>query len=37
MDFNINPDTLKLIEEKLGKSLEHMAIGESFLKRTPIA
>jgi hypothetical protein len=30
-------DTLKLIEEKVGKSLEHMGTGENFLHRTPIA
>jgi hypothetical protein len=36
-DLHIKPDTLKLIEEKVGKSLEHMGIGENFLKRTPVA
>jgi hypothetical protein len=36
-DLHIKPDTLKLIEEKVGKSLEHMGIGENFLDRTPIA
>jgi hypothetical protein len=30
-------DTLKVIEEKVGKSLEHMDTGENFLNRTPIA
>jgi hypothetical protein len=30
-DLHIKPDTLKLIEEKVGKSLEHMGIGEKFL------
>jgi hypothetical protein len=30
-------DTLKLIEKKVGKSLEHMGIGEIFLNRTSIA
>ena len=33
----MKPDTLKLIEKKLGKSLEHMGTGEIFLNRTPIA
>jgi hypothetical protein len=33
----MKPDTLKLIEEKVGKSLEHMDTGEIFLNRTPIA
>jgi len=36
-DLYIKPDTLKLIEEKLGKSLEHMNTGENFLKRTSMA
>jgi hypothetical protein len=35
--LNIKPDTLKLIEEKVGKSLEHMGTGGNFLNRTPIA
>jgi hypothetical protein len=34
--LNINPDTLKLIEEKVVKSLEHMGTGEIFLNRTPM-
>ena len=36
-DLHIKPDTLKLIEKKVGKSLEHMYIGKNFLSRTPIA
>jgi hypothetical protein len=36
-DLHIKPYTLKLIEEKVGKSLEHMGIGEKFLNRTPMA
>jgi len=36
-DFQIKPDTLKLIEEKVGKNLEHMGTGENFLNRTPMA
>ena len=35
--MNIKPDTLNLIEEKVGKSLEHMGTGENFLSRTPMA
>ena len=35
--LNIEPDTLNLIEEKVGKSLKHMGTGENFLKRTPMA
>ena len=30
-DLHIKPDMLNLVEEKLGKSLEHMDKGESFL------
>ena len=36
-DLHIKPDTLKLIEKKVGRSLEHMGTGEIFLNRTPIA
>jgi len=35
--LQIIPDTLKLVEEKVGKSLEHMHTGEHFLNRTPMA
>ena len=35
-DHHIKPDTLKLIEEKVGKSLEHKGTGEIFLNRTPM-
>ena len=31
------PETLKLIEEKVGKSLEDMGIGEKFLNKTAMA
>jgi len=33
----IKPDRLKLIEEKVGKSLKHMAAGEIFVNMTPMA
>jgi hypothetical protein len=36
-DLHIKPDTMKLIEEKVGKSLRNMSTGEIFLKGTPIA
>ena len=36
-DLHIKPDTLKLTEKKLGKTLEDMGTGEKFLNRTPIA
>ena len=35
--LHIKPDTLKLTEEKVGKSLEHMGTGTSFLNTIPIA
>ena len=31
------PDTLKLTEEKVGKSLKHMGAMENFVSRTPMA
>jgi hypothetical protein len=36
-DLHIKPETLKLLEEKLRKSLEDMGTGEKFLNRTPMA
>jgi len=36
-DLHIKPDILKLIEEKVGKHLEHMGTGEYFLNKTPMA
>jgi hypothetical protein len=36
-DLHIKPDTLNLIEEKVGKSLKHTGTGENFLNRTPMA
>ena len=36
-DIHIKPDTLKLIEEKVGESLEYMGTGEKFLNRAPMA
>jgi len=35
-DLHIKPYTLKLIEEKVRKSLEHMGTGENFLNKTPM-
>ena len=35
-DLHIKPDTLKLIEEKVGKSLKHMGTGGKFLIRIPM-
>jgi hypothetical protein len=36
-DLNIKPDTLNLIEEKVGKSLELIGKGGNFLNRSPMA
>ena len=36
-DLYIKPETLKLIEDKVGKSLEHMGTRKTFLNRTPTA
>ena len=36
-DLHIKPDTLKLLEEKVGKTLEHIGTGGNFLNRTPMA
>jgi hypothetical protein len=35
-DLQIKPDTLKLIEKKVGRSLKYMGTGEDFLNRAPI-
>ena len=32
-DLHIEPETLKLIEEKVGKSLQHIVTGEKFLNK----
>ena len=36
-ELHIKPETLKLIEEKVGKSLEDNGTGEKFLNRTAMA
>ena len=36
-ELNIKPDTLNLIEEKLGKNLEFIGTREDFLNRTPMS
>jgi hypothetical protein len=35
--FNIKLDTINLIEEKVGKSLEHIGTGDKFLNKTSMA
>jgi hypothetical protein len=36
-ELHIKPETLKCIEEKVGRSLKDMDTGEKFLNRTTIA
>ena len=36
-ELYIKPDLLKLLEEKVGKTLKHIGTGENFLNRTPMA
>ena len=36
-DLNINLTTLKLMEEKVGSSLQEIDTGDDFLGRTPVA
>jgi hypothetical protein len=36
-ELHIQPETLKLIEEKVGKSLKYMGTGEKFLNRKAMA
>ena len=36
-DLHIRPETLKIIEEKVGESLEDMGTGGNFLNRTAMA
>jgi hypothetical protein len=36
-ELHIKPETVKLIEEKVGKSLEDMGTGEKFLNRRAMA
>ena len=36
-DLHVKQNTVKLIEEKVGKGLEHLGTGGYFLNRTPMA
>jgi hypothetical protein len=36
-DLKIKPDTLNLVEERVGKNCEVIVTGEIFLNRTPMA
>jgi hypothetical protein len=35
-DLHLKPDTLKLVEKKVGETIKHMGRGEDFLNRTLI-
>jgi hypothetical protein len=36
-DLNIRPETLKLVQERAGNTLEGIGICKDFLNRTPVA
>jgi hypothetical protein len=36
-NFNIRPETLKLVQEEAGNALEPIGIGKDFLSRTQVA
>jgi hypothetical protein len=36
-DLNVKLETLKLLQERIGETLEQLGIGSDFLNRTPIA
>jgi hypothetical protein len=36
-DFNIRPETLKLVQERAGNTMEAIGIGKDFLNKTPEA
>ena len=36
-DLGIRPETLHLVEEKVGSNLHHVGLGLNFLNTTPIA
>jgi hypothetical protein len=36
-DLNIRPETLKLLQERAGNTLEQIGIGKDFLNRIPVA
>jgi hypothetical protein len=37
MDLNIRTETLKLVQERVGNTLEAIGIGKDFLNRTEVA
>ena len=36
-DLNIRPDTIKILEENLGKTIQDIGIGKDFISKTPKA
>ena len=36
-DLNIIPNTIKTLEENLGKTIQHIGIGKNFMTKTPKA
>jgi hypothetical protein len=36
-DLNIRSKTVKLLQERIGKTLEYLGMGKNFLNRIPIA
>jgi hypothetical protein len=35
-DFNVRPETMKLVQERAGNTLEAIGIGNDFLSRTQV-
>jgi hypothetical protein len=36
-DLNVRSETVKVVQEGKGKTLEHISIGNNFMKRIPTA
>ena len=36
-DLNIRPNTIKILEENLGKTIQDTGIGKDFITKTPTA
>ena len=36
-DLNIRPDTMKILEENLGKTIQDIRVGKDFMTKTPKA
>ena len=37
IDLNIRPNTIKTLEENLGKTIQDIGIGKDFITKTPTA